>query len=186
MSHSGAFSMGAATTVIMLPEEKLGIIILTNTSPFGVPEALALSFIELVTHENVDKNVFEQKFDFGKKQFEEMRRADLSKTDYSKTPAKAIPSLPQKNYVGTYTNDFIGSIEIVNQAGKLLMTQGPLKNHIYPLTHYNGNLFFYETRGENEVGLSGVGFNVDKNGKATTLWVENLDTYGMGTLTRHP
>ena len=186
LSHSGAFSMGAATTVIMLPEEKLGIIILTNTSPFGVPEALALSFIELVTHENVDKNVFEQKFDFGKKQFEEMRRADLSKTDYSKPPAKAVPSLSQKNYVGTYTNDFIGSVEIVNQAGKLLMTQGPLKNHIYPLTHYNGNLFFYETRGENEVGLSGVGFNVDKNGKATTLWVENLDTYGMGTLTRHP
>jgi hypothetical protein len=139
-----------------------------------------------VTHENVDKNVFEQRFDFGKKQFEEMRRSDLSKTDYSKPPAKAIPSLSQKNYAGTYTNDFIGSIEIVNQAGKLLMTQGPLKNHIYPLTHYNGNLFFYETRGENEVGLSGVRFNVDKNGKATTLWVENLDTYGMGTLTRHP
>ena len=88
--------------------------------------------------------------------------------------------------MGTYANDFIGSIEIVNQAGKLLMTQGPLKNHTYPLTHYDGNLFFYETRGENEVGLSGVRFNVDKNSKATTLWVENLDTYGMGTLTRQP
>ena len=88
--------------------------------------------------------------------------------------------------MGTYANDFIGSIEIVNQAGKLLMTQGPLKNHTYPLTHYDGNLFSYETRGENEVGLSGVRFNVDKNNKASTLWVENLDTYGMGTLIRQP
>jgi len=178
--------MGAATTVIMFPEEKLGIIILTNTSPFGVPEALALSFMDLVTHDNVDKNEFEQKFDFGKREFEKMRRADLSKTDYTQPPAKASPALALDNYVGTYTNDFIGSIEIVNQAGKLLMTQGPLKNHTYPLTHYDGNLFSYETRGENEVGLSGVRFNVDKNNKASTLWIENLDTYGMGTLIRQP
>ena len=82
--------MGAATTVIMLPEEKLGIIILTNTAPFGVPEALALSFIELVTHDNVDKNVFEQKFDFGKREFEKMRRADLSKTDYTTASRKGF------------------------------------------------------------------------------------------------
>ncbi|MDD5268053.1 MAG: serine hydrolase [Methylococcales bacterium] len=186
LSHSGAFSMGAATTVIMLPEEKLGIIILTNTSPFGVPEALALSFIELVTRDNVDKNVFEQKFDFGKKQFEQMRRADLSKTDYANPPENASPAFALENYAGTYANDYIGPIEIVNKAGKLLMTQGPLKNHAYPLTHYDGNLFFYETRGENEAGLSGVRFNVDKNSKATTLWVENLDAYGMGTLIRQP
>ena len=66
------------------------------------------------------------------------------------------------------------------------MIQGSLKNHIYPLTHYDGNLFFYDTTGENEVGLSGVRFNVDANGKATTLWVENLDTYGMGSLLRKP
>jgi hypothetical protein len=108
-----------------------------------VPEALALSFIELVTHDNVDKNVFEQKFDFGKREFEKMRLAALSKTDYNKPPAKVTPVISLKNYVGTYTNDFIGSIEIVNQAGKLLMTQGPLKNHTYPLTHYDGNLFIY-------------------------------------------
>jgi hypothetical protein len=66
------------------------------------------------------------------------------------------------------------------------MTQGPLKNHTYPLTHYDGNLFFYDTTGESEVGLSGVRFNADTNGKATTLWVENLDAYGMGTLKRQP
>lgn len=186
LSHSGAFSMGAATTVFLLPQEKLGIIILTNTTPFGVPEALALSFIDLVTHDKADQNLFEQKFDYGKKQFEQMRLADISKTDYAKPPEKASPALTLENYVGTYTNDFIGPIEIINQAGKLQMTQGPLKNHTYPLTHYDGNLFFYDTTGENEVGLSGVRFNVNANGKAITLWVENLDTYGMGSLLRKP
>ena len=186
LSHSGAFSMGAATTVIMLPQEKLGIIILTNAAPFGVPEALALSFLDLVTHDKADKNLFEQKFDYAKKQFEQMRLADLSKTDYTKPPVKASPALTPENYVGMYTNDFIGPVEIVNQDGNLLMTQGPLKNHIYPLTHYDGNLFFYDTTGENEVGLSGVRFNIDAKGNATTLWVENLDVYGMGTLKRQP
>ena len=186
LSHSGAFSMGAATTVFMLPQEQLGIIILSNSAPFGLPEALASSFLDFLILGKVDKNLFEQKFAYAKKQFELMRLADRSKTDYTKPPLKPYPAFPLDTYAGTYVNDFIGSIEIVNQSGKLLMLQGPLKNHSYPLAHFDGNLFFYDTTGEDEVGLSGVFFSVDEKGEVTSLWVENLDQYGMGTLARQP
>ena len=38
--HSGAFSLGAATTVALLPNQELGVVVLTNGTPIGVPEAL--------------------------------------------------------------------------------------------------------------------------------------------------
>ncbi len=46
-AHSGAFSAGASTTTVLLPEESLGIVVLTNGMPQGVPEIVA---DELVDH----------------------------------------------------------------------------------------------------------------------------------------
>src|SRR5262249_31590461 len=48
LSHSGAFDLGAATCVVLVPEERLGIVVLTNGAPIGVPEAVAFSFVDLV------------------------------------------------------------------------------------------------------------------------------------------
>src|SRR5258708_370435 len=39
MNHSGGFDLGAATVVNLVPEEHLGIVVLTNGSPIGLPEA---------------------------------------------------------------------------------------------------------------------------------------------------
>src|SRR5262249_9809685 len=48
LNHSGAFDLGAATFVALVPGEGLGIVVLTNGAPIGVPEAVALSFLDLV------------------------------------------------------------------------------------------------------------------------------------------
>src|SRR5690606_6085819 len=40
LSHSGAFLLGAATAVFLVPSEQLGIVVLTNAAPIGVPEAI--------------------------------------------------------------------------------------------------------------------------------------------------
>ena len=47
LSHSGAFGLGAATTISMLPSERLGIVVLTNGMPIGVPESLIADFLDL-------------------------------------------------------------------------------------------------------------------------------------------
>ena len=41
LSHSGAFELGAATVVALVPSEALGIVVLTNAFPLGVAEGLA-------------------------------------------------------------------------------------------------------------------------------------------------
>jgi len=181
LSHSGAFDLGAATTVYLLPSEQLGIVILTNAAPIGVAEALAQSFIDLATYGEVKR-------DWGKlykEGFAVMATAGRSPTDYSKAPAQPIPGLANNDYVGAYNNDFFGEIEIVAKDGELVMQQGPRKTP-FSLKHYNRHVFFYDTAGENEVGLTGVTFTIGADGKATTMTVENLNSEGLGTFTRVP
>ena len=43
LGHSGAFALGAATTVLLVPSEQLGIVVLTNAYPIGVAEGVEFS-----------------------------------------------------------------------------------------------------------------------------------------------
>ena len=47
LSHSGAFDMGAGTSVALWPQEQLGIVALTNAEPTGAAEALCAGFRQL-------------------------------------------------------------------------------------------------------------------------------------------
>ena len=46
--HSGAFSRGAATNATLLPALGLGVIVLTNGQPIGVPETLVDEIIDQI------------------------------------------------------------------------------------------------------------------------------------------
>jgi hypothetical protein len=180
LGHSGAFSLGAATVVSLMPADRLGIVVLTNAQPLGVPESLAMSFVDLATYGKVQRDWFA----FLRPIFEEAALEGHSPIDYSKPPASRTPALPNVVYLGTYENDFYGKLEIVGQDGKLVMRQG-LKKPAFPLTHYDRDTFFYETAAESAVGLSGVTFIIGADGKAATgVTVENLNQEGLGTFMR--
>jgi CubicO group peptidase (beta-lactamase class C family) len=179
LGHSGAFLLGAATAVSLVPADRLGIVVLTNAQPLGLPEALAQSFIDLATYGKVRHDWYALYHPY----FEEMALEGHSPIDYSKAPASRTPALPNVVYLGAYENDFYGNLEIVAQDGKLMMRAGPRRS-AYPLTHYDRDTFYYETTGENEVGLSGVTFVIGGDGKATSVIVENLNQEGLGTFTR--
>ena len=182
LSHSGAFDLGAATTVYLLPSEQLGIVILTNAAPIGVAEALAQSFLDLATYGEVKRDWIK----LYREGFAVLATAGRSPIDYSKAPpAQPAPGLPNDGYVGAYHNDFFGDVEIVAKDGGLVMQQGPRKTP-FSLKHYNRDVFFYETAGENAVGLTGVTFTIGAHGKATSMVVENLNSEGLGTFARVP
>jgi hypothetical protein len=50
VNHSGAFALGAATNVSLLPSEDLAVITLTNAAPVGAAETPALSFFDYATY----------------------------------------------------------------------------------------------------------------------------------------
>ncbi|MFD4657833.1 serine hydrolase [Kitasatospora sp. NPDC058444] len=180
LNHSGAFELGAATTVTLLPSEQLGIVVLTNGQPTGLPEAVAEEFFDLAEegHETVDWLAF-----FGRI-VPAAALSGVSPTDYTKPPADAAPARPDAAYVGTYANNHYGPLTVTTgNGGALVMSLGP-DNLQFPLQHYAGDVFSFQTRGENAVGLSGVTFTVGADGRATKVVVEQLDREGLGTFTR--
>ncbi|MGW4562182.1 serine hydrolase [Streptomyces sp. NPDC004561] len=179
LSHSGGFELGAATAVTLLPGERLGIVVLTNGQPVGVPEAVAAAFFDIAQHgkRTVDWLPF-----YGKV----VRAAvytGVSPTNYAKPPARATRAQAADVYTGTYANDYYGPVTVTSDgSGNLSMTLGPRKMS-FPLRHYTGDTFSYRTQGENAVGLSGVTFHTS-SGKATSVTIEHLDANGLGTFTR--
>nr|WP_222109693.1 serine hydrolase [Streptomyces cupreus] len=176
LSHTGAFALGAHTNVTMLPGEQLGIVVLTNSSPVGVADAVALDFFDIAETGEISRDwiplvdaVYQQQADEGR-----------SKTDYAHPPSDAAPAQDADSYEGTYENDYYGQARVVaGNDGALTLQLGP-KPQSYRLTHYDGDTFSFQTAGENAVGRTGVTFTSD--GKSFT--VEYLDSEGLGTFTR--
>ncbi|MGV9451530.1 serine hydrolase [Streptomyces sp. NPDC003635] len=179
LGHSGAFALGAATHVSLLPSEELGIVVLTNGEPIGVPEAIATTFLDTVQTggPTVDWLTFLGPI------FKQAAEGERSPVDYSEPPASPTPAKANSAYTGTYANEYYGPMTVSTQGDKLTMQLGPKKQR-FTLTHYDGDTFSYSTTGENAVGLSGVTFTIGSGGRADKVKVENLDTTGLGTFTR--
>jgi CubicO group peptidase (beta-lactamase class C family) len=179
LGHSGAFDLGAATAVTLLPSEGLGIVVLTNAAPMGVPEGISASFFDLVRKGKIEKDwgkIFKQEFDALNKP------AYGTAMDYRKPPARKSPPLPSEAYVGTYGNAYFGAVEIVEKEGALVLRMGPKKTP-FRLRHWDRDVFIYQPVGEMASGLSGVTFWVGPDRRGVKVVVENLDTQGQGTFT---
>src|SRR5881296_2350365 len=180
LNHSGAFGLGAATYVNLVPGEQLGIVVLTNAYPLGIAEALGTTFVDIALYGKstqdwfaLFKQVYSNPAAIG---------TELG-FDYSKPPAWSASALKNSAYAGKYTNDYSGDISIVEKDGGLAIVQGP-KNQTFPMKHYDRDTFTYETEGENAVGRSGVTFTIGPDGKAAQVVVENLNVRGEGTFNR--
>ncbi len=182
LNHSGAFDLGAATYVHLLPGEQLGIVVLTNAYPIGFAEALGTTFVDLALYGRSTEDWFA----LYKKVFSNPAVLGLTPGfDYTKAPASPAAGLKPEAYAGTYHNDYFGDVAITEQHGALAMMIGP-RNKSSPLQHYDRDTFTYQTEGENAAGLSGVIFTIGADGKATEMTVENLNIRGEGTFKRRP
>lgn len=178
LSHSGAFDMGAATFVGIIPSEKLGVAILTNASPIGVPEALGQTFFDQVLEGKPTRDWFET----FKNAFAQMAAAERSSLPAG-PPANPTPPAPLEKYLGRYENDFIGPIEIRKDGDGLAIAMGP-KPIVLPMSHWDRDTFTYTPVGEMTGGRYAITFTLGLDGAARQVWVENLDATGLGTLRR--
>ncbi len=178
--HSGGFDLGAATSVSLLPAERLGIVALTNTQPIGVPEAVSRSFFDIVLNGKVEKDWLAL---YGQRIATTLALDYGTAFDYSKPPAQPSPALPAAAYAGTYSDDLYGPVVIAASDAGLVAELGPARQP-YPMQHFDRDQFTYQPSGENAAGPSGISFTIGADQKARALTIENLDANGQGTFTR--
>ena len=180
LNHSGGFDLGVATYVNLIPAEQLGIVVLTNGRPMGIPEALGTIFSDIALYGQPTQDwfpLYKQRFS------DPATTGTVLGHNYSKPSASPAPALKNGAYLGKYANDLFGDIAIVEKDGGLAIVEGP-KKLTFPLKHYDRDTFTYETAGENAVGRSGVTFTIGPDGQATHVVVENLNVHREGTFKR--
>lgn len=173
-SHSGAFALGAATNFVIIPSADVAIVALANATPSGVPETLTAEFTDLVEFGEVREDW--RKLYAGA--FAEMD-SPVGELVGKSPPANPAPARPSAAYVGGYANDYWGPATVAEKDGRLTLAIGP-RPDVYPLRHWDGDVFAFELTNENAPpgSISTATFDGDR------LTLEYFDADGMGTFTR--
>jgi CubicO group peptidase (beta-lactamase class C family) len=182
VNHSGAFSLGAGTTVFLLLDDGLGIVVLTNGQAIGLAEAIVLSFLEVARTGVVEIDYLAALTPIFAEETKPQYGQDV---DYTTPPADPLPPQQFDRYIGRYANDFCGVVEIAADGDGLTLSQGPEADpDVYPLTHWSRDTFVYLPLGENANYPAAVTCAIGPDGMASSVWVENLDIHGQGTFRR--
>jgi CubicO group peptidase (beta-lactamase class C family) len=177
VSHSGAFGRGAATTVTLYPSKGLAFVGLTNGPPVGLPEAIGVEFSD---HIRYGKSTQPDWVAVIGPHITPPETADQKK--YSQPATNPKPARPASAYVGRYLNDLYGPLTVSSRGGDLSFTVGPARE-VFPLRHYSGDEFFFQTTGEDESSYSGATFEVSRD-KATSLLITAWNAEKLGTFVR--
>ena len=179
LSHSGAFDLGAATAIYLLPGRQLGIVVLTNGTPIGVPEAVSLAFLDFVRYGKTKKDYLA----LLRPLFEDMlKKTQDSSPNYSTLPPPAhpAPGRPLAAYAGTYVNPYYGTLHL-HVDGDRLVLRLPPRGAYHELTHWDGDTFTYYFASEN-TGVARRGVTFLSDGKR--VLIENLAIVNDGVFTR--
>lgn len=117
VSHTGGVN-GFVTSVTMLPEEKLGILVFTNTDANNFYEALKWEIMD--AYMNLPYRNYSDTYLQNHKRGQES--TDTWIRDMRDSVAKAKYSIPVSAYTGEYTNDVYGKMNITLRDGKLVST----------------------------------------------------------------
>jgi CubicO group peptidase (beta-lactamase class C family) len=179
-AHAGAFSAGARTVAMLLPAEQLGIVVLSNAFPTGVPEGLADTFFDLVLTGQPTRDWVAAWNDLYGGLFAPAIEAAVER--YGTPPAAPRPALPLSAYAGTYANPYIGEAVVSEEDGRLEIRLGPDGKAAFPLSHFERDLFTYRPTAEMPTVPVAVSFTIGPNEKATQVTLEDLNE--LGPLTR--
>ncbi len=136
ISHDGGAN-GFVTNTTLVPEEKYGFTILTNTDANAFMDALQMQLLDdafNVPYRNLSA-IYYNKSAKGTAEDDSVTHAM-----WATAAKKPKPALDLKTYTGKYTNEIYGNIEIKEEKGKLVI-------HFSHHPHLTGNL---EPLGENK------------------------------------
>jgi uncharacterized protein DUF3471 len=169
----------SSTAVYMIPEEHIGIVVLVNGTPTGVPESVCLNFLDYFNYGEAKRDYMALAGPVFQGMWKETE--DVAK-DYSKLAAPAKPAAAKdlSSYAGTYVSQLYGKLQIEVREGRLVMRLPP-RDSYHELAHWDGDTFTYYFASEN-TGIARRGVKFLEGGKK--VMVENLAVENDGIFTK--
>jgi CubicO group peptidase (beta-lactamase class C family) len=171
VSHGGN-TTGMTSLLWLVPEEKLGLVILANRMNVpDLPTALAYRITDLLTGG--------ARRDWSTEYLASMRvtQAQFAQSDEQEQRTRALgtnPSLVLEKYAGTYEHRMHGPVTVEVRDGKLIIRRGA---HVEgPLTHWHYDVF-RAAWSDRLLGNPFVTFLIDPQARVQSLRVEELGEF---------
>jgi len=137
VSHSGGL-LGMVSRVRLIPDLKLGVVVLTNQEAGGAMEA--------ISHHIIDHYMKAPATDWigGFRSFAEQRLAQAKEAEKRQSAtrnADSKPSLPLAKYAGRYNDAWYGEVMIASEEGKLVLRFSRTPGLVGDLEHWQYDTF---------------------------------------------
>lgn len=162
VEHGGAID-GMRAEVALIPEEKLGLAILTNMNGTLLPVAIMYRIFD--AYLGAPERDWSAELLKTVKAFEEQNRAAERKLEAERVQG-THPSLALEKYAGTYRNDLYGEVRVTYERGKLSIRFGPAFTS--ELEHWHYDTFRARFRGAS-ASTAYVTFTLNARGRVEEL-----------------
>jgi len=170
VEHGGAID-GMRALVAMIPEEKLGVVILTNVN--GTTLSVPLSYRIFDMYLGAPARDWSAEMLKSMTALEEQARAAAARVE-SERVTGTTPSLALDKYAGNYRSDSYGDATVAIDKGKLTLRRGPNFTGVVEHWHYD---VFRVTWSDRQMGKQFVSFRLDQKGQIATMNIEGLDDF---------
>lgn len=163
VEHGGALD-GMISRICLVPEEKLGMVILTN-SINRLPPALTLKILDMYLGAP-ERDWSTERLKAYKD--EENRKAEAEKMAAAGRIRNTKPSLPLKEYAGVYGGPMYGNVRVDLEANTLVVRFLPTATFVGDLMHWHFDTFQIELRDPN-LPKGMVTFDLNTAGKVSEM-----------------
>jgi CubicO group peptidase (beta-lactamase class C family) len=168
--HGGNID-GMTAVVGMIPEEQLGVVVLTNLSANDLPTALMYrvfdAYLSLPAKDwSARLLAFYRILEFRKQA--EWKSAEEARVKETK------PTLPLAQYAGTYWNDMYGEAKIIEQQGRLRFSYS--ETYSGEMEHWNYDTFHLKWKSPG-LGDTFVTFTLSAQGHVDEMKVQRFDDF---------
>ncbi len=179
VAHGGAID-GFRALVGLVPEEHLGVVVLTNGGEPG--RALTNALFLQVVDAHLGGAVRDWGAELRRVRDQQMTRDSIEQAKQEQTRiARTRPCLPLSAYVGTYRHEMYGEVVVAAESGALVMRFGPF--YTGDLTHWHFDTFQAKWR-DPEQGSDRVTFGLNAEGSVGHLRWPGLGEFARDTA--HP
>jgi CubicO group peptidase (beta-lactamase class C family) len=169
VGHGGGIR-GMRAEVMLVPEERLGFVVLTNSGT-NLPVAILYRLVD--TYLGTPQRDWSAALLATAKRNQERAAEERRKLEAARVTG-TTPSVRLEKYAGTYADSMYGDVKVAVEGGKLLATFGP--EYVGELRHWQHDTFEAQWR-EPWLGRAFFTFSIDPRGDVRRLEVENLATF---------